>query len=167
MIDSASTNSLFDAKVFDVDGEKIGSVKQVFVGPDGGEPLFVSVATGLFGTSETFVPLRDATFDGEAMRVAYDKATVKDAPRIDADGSLSDDEHDRLWEYYGDEHDDRDDRDGRADDRSAPSDANGAVRAEHAAAPKFVTGRVPLRRHIVTEVRHGDSPEHGATGVSR
>ncbi|SDQ15655.1 PRC-barrel domain-containing protein [Leucobacter chromiiresistens] len=156
MIDPTSINSLFDAKVFDVSGEKIGTVKQVFVGPDRGEPLFVSVATGLFGTSESFVPLRGATFDGEAVRVAYDRSAVKDAPRIDADGVLSDEEHERLWQYY-DGDDDRE-RDGNA---------------EHAADAGVVTGRVRLRKHGVAEDRgrtaedRGAAPERGGAGAVR
>lgn len=181
MIDSASINGLFGAKVLDVDGEKIGSVKQVFVGPDGGKPLFVSVATGLFGTSETFVPLRGATFDGEAVRVSYDKARVKNAPRIDADGSLSDDEHDRLWEYYDDDADDeRDDDRGRDrdydDDAEArerigshdPSETDGVARAEHAAGEDTANGRVRLRKHVVTEMQHIAVPvQHEEVRVER
>ncbi|MGW9020737.1 PRC-barrel domain-containing protein [Leucobacter chromiiresistens] len=194
MIDPTSINSLFDAKVFDVSGEKIGTVKQVFVGPDRGEPLFVSVATGLFGTSESFVPLRGATFDGEAVRVAYDRSAVKDAPRIDADGVLSDEEHERLWQYYdGDddreregnrehdvdrEHDDREHDDARVhgdrgDGRVDDARLAGAAHAEHAADAGVVTGRVRLRKHVVAEDRdrtaedRGAAPEHGGAGAVR
>ena len=183
MIDSTSINSLFDATVFDVSGEKIGTVKQVFVGPDRGEPLFVSVATGLFGTSESFVPLRGATFDGEAVRVAYDRAAVKDAPRIDADGVLSDEEHERLWRYYdGDddrerdgtrEHDDDREHGDRGDGRVDDAQLAGAAHAEHAADAEVVTGRVRLRKHVVAQDRdrtaedRGAAPEHGETGAVR
>ena len=167
MIDSTSINSLFDATVFDVDGEKIGSVKQVFVGPDGGEPLFVSVATGLFGTSETFVPLKDATFDGESVNVAYDKGTVKDAPRIDADGSLSDEQHDRLWEYYGGAHDDEGDDREHGETRE-PSETHGDGRAAHANRAETGAGRVRLRKHVVTEMQHIAVPvQHEELRVER
>jgi uncharacterized protein (TIGR02271 family) len=33
--------------------------------------------------------------------VNYDKATVKDAPRVDADGALSPEEEETLYQYYG------------------------------------------------------------------
>ncbi|WIB13382.1 YsnF/AvaK domain-containing protein [Curtobacterium sp. MCPF17_052] len=33
--------------------------------------------------------------------MAYDKDRIKDAPRIDADGDLSDDEQDRIFDHYG------------------------------------------------------------------
>ncbi|WP_336659956.1 PRC-barrel domain-containing protein [Leucobacter sp. USHLN153] len=116
MIDQNSINSLFDAQVLDPEGDKIGVVKQVYVDHEGGQPMFVSVATGLFGSSETFVPVRDAEFDGHTLRVPIDKATVKHAPRIDAGDTLSDAERDELWEYY--ERAERDDEDRDAQDSS-------------------------------------------------
>lgn len=160
MIDSTSINGMFDANVFDVDGDKIGSVKQVFVDQDDQQPLFVSVATGLFGTSESFVPLRDASFDGDSLRVAYDKATVKNAPRIDADGALSDGEHDRLWDYYrgktGNEHDRTAADDAQAPGRSqAPgSDEDPGTQQEarrNRSENDASRSRVRLRKYVITE----------------
>lgn len=101
MIDSNNINSVFDAKVIDPDGQKVGSVKQVYVDHNDGHPLFASVSTGLFGTSESFVPLEGADLTGDELHVAYDKDRIKDAPRIDADGDLSDDEQDRIFDHYG------------------------------------------------------------------
>ncbi|WIB34347.1 PRC and DUF2382 domain-containing protein [Curtobacterium sp. MCSS17_005] len=101
MIDSSTVNSIFDAKVVDPSGEKVGTVKQVYLDNDNGQPLFASVSTGLFGSSESFVPLQEATFSGDELRVNYDKDKIKDAPRIDADGALSEQEQDRIFDYYG------------------------------------------------------------------
>jgi uncharacterized protein (TIGR02271 family) len=101
MIDSSTANSLFDAKVVDPHGDKVGTVKQVYLDNSSGQPLFASVSTGLFGSAESFVPLQDASFSGDELRVDYDKAKIKDAPRIDADGDLSEQEQDRIFDYYG------------------------------------------------------------------
>jgi uncharacterized protein (TIGR02271 family) len=101
MIDTNSINSVFDAKVIDPDGQKVGTVKQVYVDHNDGHPLFASVSTGLFGTSESFVPLEGADLTGDELHVAYDKDRIKDAPRIDADGDLSDEEQDRIFDHYG------------------------------------------------------------------
>lgn len=101
MIDSTSISQLFGARVVDRDGDKIGTVQQVYVDQTDGHAQFVTVNTGLFGTSESFVPVEDATFTGGDLTVGYDKATVKDAPRIDADGALSEDEEARLYSHYG------------------------------------------------------------------
>lgn len=178
MIDSTSINSMFDAKVIDVDGEKIGTVKQVYLDQDGGQPLFASVATGLFGTSESFVPLRDANFDGDSLRVAYDKATVKDAPRIEADAVLTDDEHDRLWDYYsggpqGDQNhgrvDDTQTSGGARQERESGADA--MTRSEerlNVSKENVATDRVRLRKHVVTEQQNITVPvQHEEVRVER
>jgi uncharacterized protein (TIGR02271 family) len=106
MISSNNAAALIGGTVVDNDGNKIGSVGQLYVDPTSGQPNWVTVKTGLFGTSETFVPLEQADAEDETIRVPYEKAFVKDAPRIDADGPLQPDDEQRLYDYYrlGGEH---------------------------------------------------------------
>jgi hypothetical protein len=47
------------------------------------------------------VPLRDASRSGDGVAVPVDKATVKDAPKIDPDGQLSQREEAELYRHYG------------------------------------------------------------------
>ncbi|WIB66362.1 PRC and DUF2382 domain-containing protein [Curtobacterium sp. MCBD17_035] len=101
MIDTTTMNDIFDATVIDRDGDKVGTVKQVYVDQNDGHPLFASVSTGLFGTSESFVPLENADYSSGTLTVGYDKAKIKDAPRVDADGQLGIDEENTLFSYYG------------------------------------------------------------------
>jgi uncharacterized protein (TIGR02271 family) len=101
MITQNDIARLTDADVYDTDGDKIGSVGQVYLDAQSGDPEWVTVKTGLFGTKETFIPLRSATVTDERVTVAYDKAQVKDAPQIDADGPMSHTEEDQLYHYYG------------------------------------------------------------------
>jgi uncharacterized protein (TIGR02271 family) len=82
-------------------GDKIGGIGQIYVDDTTGEPTWVTAKTGLFGTSESFVPLEGASIQGSNIQVNYDKAKVKDAPRVDADGALSPEEEDTLYTYYG------------------------------------------------------------------
>ncbi|MHA7209161.1 DUF2382 domain-containing protein [Arthrobacter sp. MDT1-65] len=82
------------------DGEKIGSIGQVYLDDQTGEPSWVTAKTGLFGTSESFIPLQGADVAGHDVRVPYSKHQVKDAPRIESDGNLSPDEEDRLYRHY-------------------------------------------------------------------
>ncbi|WP_434995329.1 DUF2382 domain-containing protein [Arthrobacter sp. Ld5] len=82
------------------DGEKIGSIGQVYLDDQTGEPSWVTAKTGLFGTSESFVPLQGADVEGHDVRVPYTKHQVKDAPRIESDGNLSPEEEDRLYRHY-------------------------------------------------------------------
>ena len=83
------------------DGDKIGSIGQVYADDDNGQPTWVTAKTGLFGTSESFVPLEGARVDGGDIRVPYTKDQVKDAPRVDTDGHLDPSEEDRLYAHYG------------------------------------------------------------------
>jgi sporulation protein YlmC with PRC-barrel domain len=100
MIDSNNAAALIGGTVVDNDGNKIGAVGQLYVDPASGQPNWATVKTGLFGTSETFVPLEPATADGDTIRVPYEKAFVKDAPRIEADGPLEPADEQRLYDYY-------------------------------------------------------------------
>lgn len=164
MIDSHNINSLFDADVVDPEGSKIGTVKHVYVDPDSGRPLFAGVTTGWFGMSESFVPLRDAEFDREVLHVEYDKETVKHAPRIDADGTLTDDDIDRIEDYYdGGSADDSDDSDDSDDERRAREQVTAADDAS--ARERVVVDdqrpprrRVRVHRYVVADEQPGTTP---------
>lgn len=83
------------------DGEKIGKFGQVFLDDETGNPEWVTVRTGLFGMSESFIPLEGASVQGDTVTVAYDKQMVKDAPRIDDEnGHLSREDEEELYRYY-------------------------------------------------------------------
>ncbi|GAA4193718.1 PRC and DUF2382 domain-containing protein [Microbacterium oryzae] len=102
MINEQNLNSLSGANVVDSDGHKIGTVGQIYVDSDSGRPSWATVKTGLFGTSESFVPLEQAEETGGDLRVPFSKDFVKDAPRIESDGELSEAEEDELYSYYRD-----------------------------------------------------------------
>ena len=46
----------------------------------------MAVKTGMFGGRVSFVPLAQASLDGDVVTVPYDKAKIKDAPHAEADG---------------------------------------------------------------------------------
>jgi len=85
----------------DNDGDKIGKIDEIYLDQETNEPEWAVVTTGLFGTKQTFVPIADATSTGDGVRVPYEKAQVKDAPKIDPDGKLSQDEERQLYQHYG------------------------------------------------------------------
>jgi len=136
-MDRTMLRDLQNADVFSTSGDKIGSVGQVYLDDRTEAPTFITVKTGLFGTKETFVPLDQAQATEGGITVPFEKDFVKDAPNVDADGTLTPDEERRIYEYYSMDyeggrghdrdglsdrrHDDRDglvdrDRDGRIDD---------------------------------------------------
>ena len=100
-LDTTSIDALRAATVYSSDGDKSGRVGDVYLGDHSEQPEWVTVKTGLFGTSETFVPLAQASLQGDEVRVPYSKDKVKDAPRTDADGQISEAEEARLFDYYG------------------------------------------------------------------
>ncbi|MCQ1948894.1 PRC and DUF2382 domain-containing protein [Arthrobacter sp. zg-Y859] len=87
-------------------GDRIGSVGTFYLDDQTDEPAWVTVNTGLFGTSETFIPLSEATVEGADVLVPYSKEEVKNAPHIESDGSISPDEEVTLYRYYGFSYDD-------------------------------------------------------------
>lgn len=110
------------------DGEKIGKFGQVFLDDQTGEPQWVTVRTGLFGMSESFVPLDEASVHGDTVTVPFDKQIVKDAPRIDdEDGHLSPADEQELYRYYNRSYDRQQSVDQRTGHESAgqlPADPN-------------------------------------------
>ena len=87
--------------VIDRDGDKLGTFEDLYVDDQTGRPEFGLIKTGLFGRRATLVPIGDATAEGEALRVPFEKARVKDAPSVDPDAHLSVSEEAELYRYYG------------------------------------------------------------------
>src|SRR3954467_7891815 len=162
----------------DRDGDKIGKIEDIYLDRSSGEPEWVAVKTGLFGTNVSFVPIHDASPAGDDLRVAYEKDQVKDAPNVDPDGELSPEEERRLYQHYGrsdyDEwtpdsedrtaagygRDDRDfDGDGDVDgtvgrDTSGPTTDDAMTRSEEelrVGTQRRETGRARLRKYVETE----------------
>lgn len=168
-INREQLDTLYDAEVVDQSGDKIGGVGQVYLDDTTQEPAWVTVKTGMFGTKETFVPLSDAQLSGDRITVPYDKQYVKDAPNMDADSHLGDNEQDELYRYYGvgtgygtttDTETDyaRTDTDvdrSAADftDTQRSGDESMVLHEERAnvGTERVETGRVRLRKHVVSE----------------
>jgi len=85
----------------DRDGDKIGKIEEIYLDEQTGQPEWLAVKTGLFGSNVSFVPLTQAQTEGDVVRVPYEKSQVKDAPNAEADGQLSQDEEARLYRHYG------------------------------------------------------------------
>ena len=101
MIGESQVRNLIGSTAYDQSGEKIGRVGQVYYDDETNQPTWVTVHTGLFGTNETFVPVQGAELGGDRVTLAYDKATVKDAPNLAEDGHLSPQEEEQLYRHYG------------------------------------------------------------------
>ena len=153
----------------DTNGEKIGSIEEIYLDAETGAPEWALAKTGMFGSKSTFVPLRDAREQDSALRVPFDKATVKDAPKIDPDGQLSQREEGELYRYYGMEYSEArsdtglpaggsatepTDRERVGNDVSGPDTDDAMTRSEEelrVGTTQRETGRARLRKYVVTE----------------
>jgi uncharacterized protein (TIGR02271 family) len=147
------------------DGEKIGSVKEIYEDERTGKPEWALVTTGLFGSRSHFVPLAGAEPSGEQVRVRVSKDQVKGAPSI-SEGELSEQEERQLFEYYGVPYADEGSVTaegaprGEAGNASAGHDTSGPntddamTRSEEElriGKAQQETGRARLRKYVVTE----------------
>lgn len=172
MIDQTHVEALYDCDVIDNRGEKIGSVKRVWLEDGTGRPMWAEVHTGLFGMRESFVPIQQGEVAGGGITVPVSKAQVKEAPSVHTeDDHMSDEEQEALYRHYGmiphaktGEHDRLD---GRQDAKRAGMRDKAAMRTDGDAAEVTLAeekldvgtrsveaGRVRLVKHTVTEQRN-------------
>jgi uncharacterized protein (TIGR02271 family) len=165
----------------DRDGDKIGTIEDVYLDRRSGEPEWVAIKTGLFGSNVSFVPIADASPAGDDIRVGFEKDRVKDAPNVEADGELSPEEERRLYAHYDRDYGDWDEssedrtegllgrdadrergtvnRDGDAEgtvgrDVSGPTTDDAMTRSEEEVSigtQRRESGRARLRKYVTTE----------------
>mgnify|MGYP002649174526 FL=1 len=168
-MDRNALDQLQNSTVFATDGDKIGSVGQVYLDDVTNEPTFVTVKTGLFGARETFVPLQQAQITADGITVPFEKSFVKDAPNVDADGSLTPEEEQRIYEYYSMEYSAADyDGDVRRDDVRTDAGAAGVAGTAGVAgvADRRDEAVVDGDRHDVTDRDRRDVADHDRRDVT-
>jgi uncharacterized protein (TIGR02271 family) len=173
MPDVDTVRSWQGATMVDRDGDRVGTIDAIYVDDQSGQPEWALVNTGLFGTRSTFVPIAQATSSGDQVQVPYEKQLIKDAPRMDPDGHLSEAEEQELWRHYGLDYGtgyqaaatttgyadtDRaatyEDRDTVGRDVSGPTTDDAMTRSEEELRVGTETrerGRARLRKYVVTE----------------
>ncbi len=87
-------------KALDRDGDKLGTIEEIYLDAESGHPQWAAVKTGLLGSKLTFVPLEGARPQDDDVVLDWPKHVVKEAPSIDADGDLSPEGEDRLYDHY-------------------------------------------------------------------
>ncbi len=162
--------------LLDRDGDKIGTIDEIYLDAETGEPEWALVSTGMFGTKSTFVPIRDASQEGEALQVPYEKSQVKDAPKMEPDGQVSQREESELYRHYGLEYSEADsgsglgtgtggdrqttgtatgrDMDTTGRDVSGPETDDAMTRSEEelrVGTTERETGRARLRKYVVED----------------
>ena len=152
-------------------GDKLGTIDAIYLDDETGQPEWATIASGLFSAKTAFVPLAQAQDIGDSVQVPYAKQQVKNAPAMEADGSLSQDEEAQLYRHYGLDYSEHrsdsglavgTDRDADADtdhgtvgrDTSGPTTDNAMTRSEEelqVGTTQRERGRVRLRKYVTTE----------------
>jgi hypothetical protein len=83
------------------DDEPVGKIEAIYVDRTSRQPEWALVNTGLFGSSRTFVPLADAAQRGDTVQVPHQTSVVREAPRLEEDAELSEEDEARLYAHYG------------------------------------------------------------------
>ncbi len=165
-----TTENLVGHTAIDRNGDKIGKIGQVYLDDQTNQPVWITVSTGFFGSSESFAPLYGATPHGDDIQLGVDRAQVKDAPKVDADAQLDASENDSLYDYYagylgggaqtgtvetGSTDTGRHGTDTNVGhDTSGPNTDDAMTRSEerlHVGTENVEAGRARLRKYIVTE----------------
>jgi len=81
--------------------EPVGKIEAIYIDRTTRQPEWALVHTGLFGSSRTFVPLADAAQHGDTVQVPHEPSVVREAPRLEQDAELSEDDEARLYAHYG------------------------------------------------------------------
>jgi uncharacterized protein (TIGR02271 family) len=159
------------ADVIDSDGDKVGTVEEIYLDQQTDQPEWALVKTGMFGSKSTFVPLSGANPDGDNLRVPFDKARIKDAPKIDPEQELSQSEEQELYSYYGVDYGESQsdtglpeggaptgqtdtEAGGPGQDTSGPNTDNAMTRSEEelrVGKTQQERGRVRLKKYVVTD----------------
>ena len=171
MTSTDDLRQLIGCPAVDCEGGKLGKIGQVYVNDRTGQPLWVTVATGMFGTRQSFAPIRGSRYDGEQLVLAVPKDTIKDAPNIDDDQRIGADEQEALYRHYaghlsgetaqdaGDQRTDAADPSAQepyAQSRGTPGSTgdDAMTRSEErlrVGTEGVETGRARLRKYVVTE----------------
>jgi uncharacterized protein (TIGR02271 family) len=142
-------------------GDKLGTIDAIYLDDETGQPEWAAVTSGLFTAKTAFVPLAQAQDTGDSVQVPYDKQQVKDAPAMQADGQLSQDEEAELYRHYGlDYGEHRSDSGLPAGERDRDGD-DAMTRSEEELQVGTETrerGRARLRKHVTTETQQVTVP---------
>jgi uncharacterized protein (TIGR02271 family) len=123
------------------DDEKLGTIEEIYLDAETREPEWALITTGMFGTKQSFVPLRQASRSSDGVTVPFDKATVKDAPTIDSDGQLSQPEEAELYRHYGLQYGEHQSVSGLPESGATPDAAGDVTGRSHDEDPAGAVGR--------------------------
>ena len=86
--------------VVDPEGDKVGSIEEVYVDAESGRPQWLLVKRGVLALGTVFVPAEGADEDGDRVRVPYAKQTVADAPHYEPGTEVDTEREAAIYRHY-------------------------------------------------------------------
>jgi hypothetical protein len=87
--------------VIDSAGEQLGKLDEIFFDSTSGDPVLISVKSGLLGRRSGLIPIDGSTFSRDYIRVAHRKEVIAETDQSTVDGSPDREELTRLGTSYG------------------------------------------------------------------
>jgi uncharacterized protein (TIGR02271 family) len=112
--------------VYSSEGDKIGSVEELFLDDETGQPEWIGLGTGFLGTKRVLVPVAGVDVRDDAVYVPYAKDHVKDTPDIDGE-TITQETESRLYAHYGLQYSERRSDTGLPEGGDASADPAGAA----------------------------------------
>ena len=97
-MDPKDIPGLFDAEVVGPDGEKVGTIQQIFADEVTGAATFVTV---LSQGHEYFIPVRGAEYSTSQVNVPFSRNLIETAPEASEEDDLSRDREAEVYGHYG------------------------------------------------------------------
>jgi sporulation protein YlmC with PRC-barrel domain len=101
----ATAKALLDGDVYDRDGKKIGTVKDLYVDTEDEDVRFLDVGSGGFlglGVKHVMVPMEAVTdTSGGGVTIEHSRETVEGSPELDTKGVPEDAYLHEVYHYYG------------------------------------------------------------------
>jgi stress response protein YsnF len=101
MLSDRELSAAIGTTAYGPDRGKIGTVEHFFVDDRTGEPTWVAVSTGLFGTRHSIIPAGEARFEEGNLHLPVTRDAVRNAPSIGDTQHLDPDAEAVLREHYG------------------------------------------------------------------
>jgi sporulation protein YlmC with PRC-barrel domain len=96
---------LLDSDVYDRDGERIGTVKDLYIDTEEGEVRFLDVGAGGFlglGEKHFMIPMEAVTdTSGGGVTMDQSREKVEGSPELDTKGVPEDAYQQEVYDYYG------------------------------------------------------------------
>lgn len=136
---------------YDKNNQKVGTIADVYSDAESNKPDWITIKSGLFGTKKHFAPLAGSREADDGIMLAVTSDQVNDAPSVEADDEISDDEQEALYQHYR-----RAAAEGQSEgyDTSGPTTDDAMTRSEeevNVGTRTQETGRVRLKKYVVTE----------------